>query len=170
MKWLRSCADGGATLADVPDVSYGLTLGIAFIVASGASGLSAPSSGQPPVALSISQPDRCPARIQSATIEAGSSTGLRLHYVVINTKQQNIEHLIVTAATVDGDERVTAVRVQTIEQRIDGRGRKEQFAVFPGLLPAPGERVVFGVLAVGWSSGQEWRGVVRLAARTTASD
>jgi hypothetical protein len=102
-------------------------------------------------------------RIQSATIEAGSSTGLRLRYLVINAKQQNIDHLIVTAAAVDGEERVTAVQVQTIEESIAGGGRKEQFVVFPGLLPASGERVVFGVLAVGWSSGQEWRGVVRLA-------
>jgi hypothetical protein len=143
-----------------------LMLGIAFVVASGASG--GPTGNGPH--LSISQPDTSPVRIQSATIEPGSSSGLRLRYVVANLKQQNIEHLIVTAATVDGEQRVTSVQVQTIEERIGGGGRKEQFVVFPGLLPASGEHVVFGVLAVGWSGGQEWRGVVRLAARTTASD
>ena len=149
----------GATLAQRSGVIYELTGGIALVVASAAAGVPAQNAAH----LSISQADTCPVRIQSATIEPGSATGLRLRYVVANLRQQDIEHLILTAAAVDGEQRVTAVQLQTIEEPIAGGGRKEQFVVFPGLLPASGERVVFGVLAVGWSSGQEWRGVVRLA-------
>lgn len=164
MQRLRSAPPPGATIAGVSGVISELTVGIALVFAS-----EVPARNG--AHLTISQADASPVRIESATIEPGGSTGLRLRYVVANLKQQNIEHLILTAAAVDGGERVTAVQVQTIEEPIAGGGRKEQFVVFPGLLPASGERVVFGVLAVGWSGGQEWRGVVRLAAaRTTASD
>lgn len=115
------------------------------------------------VPLSVVDTDNCPVRIQSATIEPGSSTGLRVRYVVVNLQRKGIDRLIVTAATVDGDERVTAVQIQTVQQSIDPRGRSEQFVVFPRLVPVAGERVVVGVQAVGWSTGKEWRGVVRLA-------
>jgi len=150
-------------------VVHGLTLGIAILLASWASGPSGVQARNDAY-LSIAQDDTCPALIEAATIEPGGSTGLRVRYIVANLRHQKIDHLILTAAAVDGEQRVTAVQVQTIEEPIAGEGRKEQFVVFPGLLPASGERVVFGVLAVGWSGGREWRGVVRLAARTTASD
>jgi hypothetical protein len=121
------------------------------------------------IRLDIVVADLSPVRIESAAVEAGSSTGLRVRYVVTNLRKQQIERLVLTAATVNAAQQVTSTRMQTVEDRIDGRGRKEQFVVFPRLVPAPGERVVFGVQAVGWSTGPEWRGVLRLASRTTAS-
>jgi hypothetical protein len=126
--------------------------------------------------LSIVHADNAPVRVQSAAIEGGSSTGLRVRFVVINSKPQQIDRLIVMAATVNAAQEVTSTRMQPIEDRIEGRGRKEQFVVFPGLTPAAGERVVFGVQAVGWSAGREWRGVLRLVpggagvAKKTVSD
>jgi hypothetical protein len=129
-------------------------------------------TAEPPVAeLSIVQADNAPVRVESAAIEAGSATGLRVRFVVTNLRQQQIDRLIVMAATVNAEQEVTATRIQTIEDRIDARGRKEQFVVFPRLTPAAGERVVFGVQAVGWSGGSEWRGVLRLVpgSKTTAS-
>jgi hypothetical protein len=135
------------------------------------------AGAEPPAAqLSIVEADNAPVRVQSAVIEAGSSTGLRVRFVVTNSRQQQIERLIVVAATVNAAQEVTSTRLQAIEDPIEGRGRKEQFVVFPGLVPAAGERVVFGVQAVGWSAGSEWRGVLRLvpgdapAARKTVSD
>jgi TolB-like protein len=120
--------------------------------------------------LSIVHADNSPVRIESAQIEAGSATGLRVRYLVSNLRQQQIDRLIVTAAIVNAAQEVTSTRLQAIEDRIDGRGQKEQFVVFPRLVPASGERVVFGVQAVGWSGGREWRGVLRLVSKTTASD
>jgi hypothetical protein len=130
-----------------------------------------PTSADTPVApISVVHAENSPVRVESAALESGSSTGLRVRYVVTNLRRQPIDRLIVTAATVNAAEEVTGTRMQAIEDRIDGRGRKEQFVVFARLVPAPGERVVFGVQAVGWSTGPEWRGVLHLAAKKTASD
>lgn len=112
--------------------------------------------------LSIVEADKCPVRIQAAAIEPGSAAGLRVRYSVFNPQGQKVSRLVITAATIGRDERVTAVRVQAVEEPIEPRGRSEQFVVFAKLTPAAGERVVFGVQAVGWSDGREWRGVVRL--------
>jgi hypothetical protein len=124
-----------------------------------------PSAAQ----LSIVEADNAPVRVQSAVIDAGSSTGLRVRFVVTNSRQQQIDRLIVVAATVNAAQQVTSTRMQVIEDRIEGRGRKEQFVVFPGLVPAAGERVVFGVQAVGWRAGSEWRGVLRLVPRAASA-
>ena len=134
------------------------------------------ADGQAAAQLSVVHADNTPVRVESASIEAGSATGLRIRFVVTNLRKQQIDRMIVTAATVNAEQEVTSTRLQPIEDRIDGRGRKEQFVVFPGLTPAAGERVVFGVQAVGWSAGPEWRGVLRLVpgaatvAKTTVSD
>jgi hypothetical protein len=126
--------------------------------------------------LSIVQADNAPARVEAAAIEAGSSTGLRVRFVVTNSRQQRIDRLIVVAATVNAAQEVTSTRMQAIEDVIDGRGREELFVVFPGLSPTAGERCVFGIQAVGWSNGTEWRGVLRLVpgaatvAKKTVSD
>lgn len=138
---------------------------IVLFVSSGAAAL---GQAKAPVTLvSIVDTEDCPVRIQSAEIDPGSSSGLRVRYVVTNLQRKGIDRLIVTAATVNREQRVTTVRIQTVEEPIDARGRSEHFVVFPRLVPAAGERVVFGVQAVGWSGGKEWRGVVRLA--TSAS-
>jgi len=129
-------------------------------------GMASPLPAQPAPRtpqLSIVEAEKCPVRVQAAALEPGSATGLRVRYTVSNTQGTKVVHLVVTAATVSSDERVTAVRVQTVDASIEPRGRSEQYVVFPKLTPSVGERVVFGVQAVGWSDGREWRGVVRLA-------
>jgi hypothetical protein len=148
-----------------------VSLLVTLAVLAGLSVPAARSDEDPPaVRLDIVHADNTPVRIESASIEPGSSTGLRVRYVVTNLRRQPIDRLILTAATVNAEQQVTATRMQAVEDRIDSRGRKEQFVVFARLVPAPGERVVVGVQAVGWSTGPEWRGVLRLASRTTASD
>jgi hypothetical protein len=124
-----------------------------------------PGQTATPVAIAVSE--GCPVRIESVHLEASSAAGTRVRFVVHNPQRRTIQRLIVTAATVDSDHRVTAIRVQLIEEPIAGRGKSEQIALFTNLFPEKGERVVFGVQAVGWDGDREWRGIVRLASATT---
>lgn len=124
------------------------------------------TAGQTANLVSIAASEGCPVRIESAQLEAGSAVGTRVRFIVYNPQRRAVQRLIVTAATVDGDQRVTGIRVQSIEEPIAARGKSEQIALFTNLFPAKGERVVFGVQAVGWGGEREWRGVVRLATLT----
>jgi hypothetical protein len=125
------------------------------------------TAGQGDGLVSVVASEGCPVRIESAQLEPGSAAGTRVRFTVHNPQRRAVHRLIVTAATVDGDHHVTAIRLQSIEELIAARGKAEQIALFPNLFPARGERVVFGVQAVGWGGDREWRGVVRLASFAT---
>jgi hypothetical protein len=142
--------------------------GVAILLASfGAAPLG--QTAPPKAPLSVVDTDDCPVRIHAAEIDSGSSAGLRVRYIVANLERKTIERLILTAATVNRDEQVTSIRIQTVEKTIAAQGRSEHFVVFPRLVPGAGERVVFGVQAVAWTGGREWRGVVRLASASFAN-
>jgi hypothetical protein len=125
------------------------------------------TAGQTAGLVTIAASEGCPVRVESAQLEEGSAAGTRVRFVVHNPQRRAVQRLIVTAATIDRDQRVTAIRVQAIEGPIAARGRSEQIALFNNLYPATGERVVFGVQAVGWGGDREWRGVLRLTSLTT---
>jgi hypothetical protein len=108
-------------------------------------------------------------RLESAQFEPGSAAGLRIKYVVHNPHGKTVARLIVTAATVDRNERVTAVRLASVDDVVEPRSRSEHFVTFQKLVPTAGERIVVGVQAVSWSGGSEWSGVVRLVAADTLS-
>jgi hypothetical protein len=151
-------AYGLLALRHVPSIFLGSAILIATL---GAAPLG--QTGTPKTLLSVVDTDDCPVRIQSAEIDPGTSAGLRVRYIVNNLHRKTIERVILTAATVNRDEQVTSIRIQTVEEPIDPQGRSEHFVVFTRLVPVAGERVVFGVQAVAWTGGREWRGVVRLA-------
>jgi hypothetical protein len=117
----------------------------------------------------IAEAEGCPVRLESAQLEPGSAAGLRIKYVVHNPQGKAAARLIVTAATVDRNQRVTAVRFASVNDVIEPRTRSEHFVIFQRLVPAAGERIVVGVQAVGWSGGHEWQGVVRLAAANSVT-
>jgi hypothetical protein len=147
----------GLSLASTRGVRSRLFWVIVLLVSSGAATL-----GQSTI-VSIVATENCPIRIESAEVDPGATTGLRVRYVVANPQRTAVERIIVTAATVNREQRVTAIRIQSVEGTIEPRGRREQYVVFPQLAPTVHERVVFGVQAVGWSGGKEWRGVLHLA-------
>lgn len=140
-----------------------------FLTATLLFGSAGPLAGQPVPMVYIADADDCPVRLESARLETGSASGLRIKYLVHNPQRKVATHLVLTAATVDRDDRVTSVRIQTVDEPIQGRTRSEQFVVFPKLVPIAGERLVVGVQAVRWERGGEWRGVVRLASAAAVS-
>jgi hypothetical protein len=123
--------------------------------------------GQAENPLVIAQADGCPVRLESAQLEPGSAAGLRIKYVVHNPQGKPAARLIVTAATIDRNQRVTAVRFASVEDTVEPRSRSEHFVTFQKFAPSANERVVVGVQAVSWTGGNEWRGVVRLVASDT---
>lgn len=125
------------------------------------------TAGQSIDVVSIAAAEGCPVRVESAQLERGSASGIRVRFVVHNPQKRAVQKLVVTAATLDRDGRVTAVRMQTTEEIIDARARREQLVVFDNLHPGPGERVVFGVQAVSLGGHKEWTGAVRLASAAT---
>jgi hypothetical protein len=117
----------------------------------------------------IAEAEGCPVRLESAQLEPGSATGLRIKYVVHNPQGKKAARLILAAATVDRNQQVTAVRLASVDDMLEARSRSEHFVTFRKLAPIEGERLVVGIQAVGWSSGSEWSGVVRLAAADIVS-
>jgi hypothetical protein len=117
----------------------------------------------------IAEAEGCPARLESAQLEPGSATGLRIRYVVHNPQGKKAVRLILAAATVDRNQQVTAVRLASADDVIEARSRSEHFVTFQKLVPVEGERLVVGIQAVGWSGGTEWSGVVRLASADTVT-
>jgi hypothetical protein len=90
--------------------------GVPILVASfGAAPLG--QTAPPKAPLSVVDTDDCPVRIHAAEIDSGSSAGLRVRYIVANLERKTIERLILTAATVNRDEQVTSIRIQTVERR-----------------------------------------------------
>jgi hypothetical protein len=164
LKWLRVSLRPGVRLAlrHIMRVRLLLTL----IVLLGSARVLT-SSGEIPIA--IAEAESCPVRLETARLEPGSANGLRIKYVIHNPQGKTAERLIVTAATVDRNQQVTAVRIASIDEAIEPRSRTERFVTFPKLVPVADERLVVGVQAVGWSGGSEWRGVVRLAGAIKSS-
>jgi hypothetical protein len=115
----------------------------------------------------IAEAEGCPMRMESAQLEPGSATGLRIRYVVQNPQGKKAARLVVAGATIDRNQQVTAVRFMSVDDVIDPRSRSEHFVTFQKLVPIEGERVVVGIQAVGWSNGSEWSGALRLAAADT---
>jgi hypothetical protein len=115
----------------------------------------------------IAEAEGCPVRLESAQVEPGNAAGLRIKYVVHNPHGKPAARLIVTAATVDRNQQVTAVRFASVDDIVEARSRSEHFVIFQKLVPAADERIVVGVQAVSWTGGNEWRGVVRLVASDT---
>ena len=130
----------------------------------GSAGILTGGAGAPVV---IAEAEGCPVRLESAALEPGNATGLRIKYVVHNPQGKTAARLIVAAATVDRNQRVTAVRFVSVDDLIEPRSRSVRFVTFQKLVPIEGERLVVGIQAVGWSGGSEWTGVVRLAAANT---
>jgi hypothetical protein len=115
----------------------------------------------------IAAAEGCPVRLESAQVEPGNAAGLRIKYVVHNPQRKPAARLIVTAATVDRNQRVTAVRFASVYDVLEPRSRSEHFVTFQRFAPSANEHVVVGVQAVSWTGGHEWRGVVRLVASDT---
>jgi hypothetical protein len=115
----------------------------------------------------IAEAEGCPVRLESAQVEPGSAAGLRIKYVVHNPQGKPAARLIVTAATVDRNQQVTAVRFASVGDVVEARSRSEHFVTFQKFAPSANERVVVGVQAVSWTGGNEWRGVIRLVASDT---
>jgi hypothetical protein len=154
----------GAVLAPVDIVRIRFFLTVVMLL--GSAGV---LTGWVDVPIVIAEAEGCPVRLESAELERGSATGLRIKYVVHNPQQKTAARLLVTAATVDRSQNVTDVRLAAVDAAIGPRSRSENFVTFPKLVPVAGERLVVGVQAVGWRGGDEWRGVVRLAAAAAAT-
>ncbi len=124
-----------------------------------------PAGGQTWSFVALLRDESCPVRVVDARRQTNpAGLDLVITGTIANPTRRAVRALIVTAALVDAEGRVTHLHMKPVELAVPPRSDAPFRVTFEGFAPTRDERVAFGVQAVQWSRTDEWRGTLKLVA------